>query len=324
MDVKLAIVVPTIRETCMEEFRKKWDSLFRLHKATLVTVWDGEIPSISVKDYGTDEPESERIPAREYTHGMVDQLFCNFTDAVRNYGFVYCARRDFTHILTLDDDVSPCDTDDPIQDHVDALNQSVTTRWMNTAHTKWDKGLFLRGVPYDIRSETPVMLSHGVWVQVPDFDGETQLTLENTTGIPTYLDYYEGPVPKGVLFPLCGMNVMIRREALPYFYFAPMGKASGFPDIHRFADIWMGIFLKQEFDRRDWACYTGGATVIHERASNAQKNFEQEKVGREINEHIWKHGGDYYHPYIPAYHAKRWAYHDSIQRILDGKASGPR
>jgi hypothetical protein len=204
------------------------------------------------------------------------------------------------------------------------------------------------------------MLSHGVWDGIPDFDGETQLRLQSDEGLLSTLPYYVGPVPKGVLFPLCGMNVMVRREALPYFYFAPMGKDAGpaeakpvceacggitgradmvcldcgkpytsvrnleVPTLHRFADIWMGIFLKRQFDALGWACYTGASTVYHSRASDAQKNFEQEKLGRQWNEYVWGSNGDWdktapdgLHLYLTAYRDKRERYAEVMRNILN-------
>lgn len=74
---------------------------------------------------------------------------------------------------------------------------------------------------------------------------------------------------------------MIRREALPYFYFAPMGQDTKVAGLNRFADIYMGLFLKERFDQLGWACYTGGATVYHSRASDPRVNCEQERLGRE-------------------------------------------
>lgn len=329
---KIAVVVPSIRDTQMVQFRKAWDHLFQKHGVTLITVWDGERPQVETKDYETGLTTfwSEILDTPPWRDNR--QLFCRYTDACRNIGFVYAASmKRFDYVLTLDDDVAPPDetwgwhgitTDyDPIEEHLRVLSLKVPLGWMNTAH---GESPYLCGFPYSLRDEAPVMLSHGVWVGVPDFDGETQLRLEGSGGLPPSLPYYVGPIPRGVLFPLCGMNVMVKAEALPYFYFAPMGPDTGtkaqcpnpkcgkphkgyveetrddgayrhvlchsckgtgeWCPLNRFADIWMGVFLKREFDKLGWACYTGGATVHHTRASDARKNVEQEKLGREWTE----------------------------------------
>lgn len=325
-DQKIIVVVPSIRPERMASFRRAWSGLFEKHKVSLITVWDGEEPQVHVQKWPKNVDDGRR-PYSEYnTQGQSHvlsagwlsshrDLFCRMTDACRNIGFVYAAK--FLNpdvVITMDDDVEPLTgieqyispgirlektvaDHDPIQAHLDALSRKVPISWMNTAH---DTDLYLRGVPYGVRDESPVMLSHGVWVGTPDFDGETQLQLESQkeregnwnrqAGVPHSLPYYVGPVPKGVLFPLCGMNVAVKKEALPYFYFAPMGPDSGVEGLNRFADIWMGIFLKRKFDELGWACVTGYSTVHHTRASDARKNFEQERLGREWNEWLWKPG----------------------------------
>lgn len=346
-------VVPSIRPEQMTVFRRAWKPLFDKHDIALVIVWDGDNPVIECERTGMKYAPLEVEPFKSNR-----DLFCRKTDGCRNLGFVHSAfHLEPNRIFTADDDVTPLpmgphlgDYDDPIQSHLDALDRRVPLSWMNTAH---DTDLYVRGVPYGVRDESPVMLSHGVWVGVPDFDGETQLKLEKACrdccgegklpdvpgyrcgrcngtgkeGVPHSLPYYVGPVPRGVLFPLCGMNVMVRAEALPYLYFAPMGmdagvtqtcrqcSGNGFVNIpgtdhegrsvlgrngicgecdgsgitfvlHRFADIFMGVFLKREFDRRNWACVTGYSTVLHTRASDAKKNYEQEKLGREWMEYL--------------------------------------
>lgn len=378
---KIVCVTPTIRPESMRQFREAWAPLFRKHNVTLVEVRDGDAPSMAT--YGADGTFlSESVPGvgnqfldRHLPASCFD-LFCRRTDGIRNLGFVAAAVMGADFVLTLDDDVVPLEPEvnvkdsdwvgenvpmehlglnfgDPIQAHLDALSLRVPLSWMNTAHMGAE---YLRGVPYGVREEAPVMLSHGVWVGVPDFDGETQLRLErcpvcdgegisrvkqvdssevrshkcgrcngtgkNPTGVPKTLPYYVGPVPRGVLFPLCGMNVMVRKEALPYLYFAPMGADSGFPDLHRFADIFMGIRLKVMFDRRGWACYTGASTVLHARASDATRNCEQERLGRAWNEFAGTGGvertGDMGR-YFDSYDEKFLRYADLIRSIQGGK-----
>lgn len=309
---KICVVVPTNRPKMMEEFVAKWEGLFSKHDITLVTVWDDIHPEISiVSGDGTKEGfVSERIRAFDLVGHANSDLFCRKTDAVRNYGFVYAAQQKFEYILTLDDDVHPPAGSDPIQEHLDVLNRKVPISWMNAAVDFYafsyadrsaDRSItlpqtkggttYLRGFPYGIRDEAPVMVSHGVWVNVPDFDGKTQLELTSNgtrpQDLPYSLPYFRGPVPKGCLMPICGMNLMVRREALPYLYFAPMGPDSGFMDLNRFSDIWMGIFLKRACDTHNWAIYTGASTVSHSRASDPHKNAEQEKLGMEWNEKVW-------------------------------------
>jgi reversibly glycosylated polypeptide/UDP-arabinopyranose mutase len=318
---KIVCVTPTIRPECHRKFRDEWGGLFEKHGVTLVTVWDGEEPLVEVPGLATFK--AGELPVR-WSYDANKDLFCRFTDACRNLGFVAAAHLKPDYVLTMDDDCYPppggCGYPDPIQAHLDALQRRVPLGWMNTAHQGAD---YLRGVPYGVRDEAPVMLSHGVWVGVPDFDGETQMRLEREQGgVPSALPYYVGPVPRMALFPLCGMNVMVRAGALPLLYFAPMGKDSGAPDLHRFADIFMGVHLKRLFDRRGWACYTGASTVLHSRASDAARNYTQEGLGRKWLEiltdgnGVW--GDDGLSVYWSKYLDKAAKYESLVKGILEG------
>lgn len=254
----ICCVVPSIRPESMTEFRKAWGPLFERHAVTLITVWDGENPVVEVEDNGENSLPSQFYRDQWEFYG---DIVCRRTDAVRNLGFIHAAKSPYDYILTLDDDVHPPAGSDPIQEHLDVLARRVPISWMNTAMEgqltrlngdKLEDGelkpIYLRGMPYGIRDEAPVKVSHGVWVNVPDFDGRTQLELGkcrcakgselpcpptncqkcNGTGydgsrLPYSLPYFRGPVPKGTYLPFCGMNVMVHRDALPYLYFAPMG-----------------------------------------------------------------------------------------------------
>lgn len=362
----ICCVVPTIRPESMAAFRRAWGPLFERHGVTLITVWDGDDP---VSECTSPLPwgvENTTLKWSQQVGTDSEGLVCRRTDACRNLGFIHVANltrpadlpnrvpaRQFDYILTLDDDVHPTAGSDPIQEHLDVLGRRVPVSWMNTATEQVvargyetqkeaeestdpialdlrDKPLYLRGFPYGIREEAQVMVSHGVWVNVPDFDGKTQLELGkcpncygagtvaivpvndvmscgsdqrcpkcNGTGydgsrLPYSLPYFRGPVPKGCYLNFCGMNVMVRKEALPYLYFAPMGLDSGVEGLNRFADIWCGILLKRHCDAMGWAIYTGASTVIHTRASDPFKNVEQEKLGMEWNEKAWQYGMSIY------------------------------
>jgi reversibly glycosylated polypeptide/UDP-arabinopyranose mutase len=112
-----------------------------------------------------------------------------------------------------------------------------------------------------------------------------------------------GPIPKGVFYPMCGMNIAFKRKMLPYMYFAPMGHRVG---MDRFGDIWCGIESKKVIDKKGWAVITGLASVKHKRASNVFTNLVKEAKGLGLNETYWK--GDKTDPYFKLYAdcRKRW------------------
>lgn len=264
----IAVVVPTCRPEQYQEFLKRWASLFYRHGLYLITVEDGDDPICTVEN--TVVRLSERPEWAE--------LIYTRTDAVRNFGFLRALETigpsKLRMILTLDDDVYPMRGTDPIQDHLDALDRKVPISWFSTADR------YMRGFPYGVRDEAEVWVSHGVWEGVHDYDGPSQLVNGNPPA-----QFYRGPIPKGVHFPCCGMNLAWRPEATPYMYFAPMGKELG---IQRFADIWMGIQMKKELDLLGKAVVTGYSTIWYSRASNVFNNLEQEARGIKFNEELWQ------------------------------------
>lgn len=298
---KLICVLPCIRPSCHAEFLSKWKPLFDRHQIQLITTWDGEEPSLEI-DGKVIGKVKDVLPEDE--QGLV----FNFTDSCRNSGFLWAARNlDFDYCLSFDDDTSPVDGRDAIQEHLDVLGRKVSLSWMNTGHG--DSPLF-RGFPYRVRSEATVELSHSCWFRVPDLDAATQLYL--TGNIKPEYEFFKGVIPRGVLAPICGMGLAFSRKAMPFCYYAPMGKKVG---IHRFGDIWMGISLKREFDQRNYAIYTGNSIINHDRASNVFKNLSDESVGVGLNEDWWEKG-DSIDLYFPVYKQLREQYQTRMEQLL--------
>lgn len=270
MDKKIAVVIPTIRPASLKLFKKAWDPLFEKHVVELVVVEDGPTPKVNGKT------------AREIM-GKYSSILTNFNGGIRNLGFAYVAKvlPEVETIITLDDDVTPIA--DTIQDHLRALEMRVPVSWIKTASE------YTRGFPYLIRQEAEVVVSHGVWEGVADWDAPTQLVIPNHP-----VTFYIGPIPKGVYYPMCSMNLAFKKKVLPYMFHAPwlMG-------IHRFDDIFAGILSKREIDKKGWAVVSGYAVVRHERESNVFKNLINEAPGIELNETFWQ--GDETHPYFIEY-----------------------
>lgn len=271
----IAVVVPTIRQESYKHFLESWYTLFSNHNVKLIKVIDGENPTANGKSV-------------KEIMGKYSDLIYNLNDGIRNLGFAYVAKYlpEVDTIITLDDDVEPYG--DTIQDHLDTLSCRTSLSWVTTTT------FATRGFPYGIRGEAEVVLSHGVWEGVKDWDAATQLILGNPD-----VEFYKGKIPKGVFYPMCIMNVAFKRKMLPYMYQAPMGHKVG---IDRFADIWCGIESKKVIDEKGWAVMSGLAKVNHLRASNVFTNLKKEAVGLEMNEHYGE--GEYFKMY--AEKRKRW------------------
>ena len=257
----IAVVVPTIRLETISIFQEAWKPLFDKHNVELILVVDGDKPFIFHK--GKIELKSN--------------LVSNYCAGVRNLGFLYISKYlpDIKYVITLDDDETPLG--DPIQAHIDALNMRVPISWLSTATD------YMRGFPYGVREEAQVMLSHGVWEGNYDWDAPSQLLKKDKK-----VEFYKGVIPKGIFFPMCGMNLAFRIEALPYIYFAPVGQYKG---AERFDDIWAGLEIIKDFAELNWGIVSGYSKVLHTRASNVFTSLEKEAVGIRKNEEYWK--GEY-------------------------------
>lgn len=301
----IACVVPTIRPQQHATFMEAWAPLFDRRQVTVLTVWDGDVPTVEDANHPGVRFDAEHIL------GADADLIYHRSDVCRNLGFAYIAAaeylRDVTHILTLDDDCFP--RGDTIADHLAALDRCVPISWLSSS-----PDAYTRGFPYGVRSEAPVMVSHGVWYGNADWDARTQLENNNAP----LESFYRGPIPRGALFPFCGMNVMIRRSILPLFYFAPMGPRVDFDGQiwDRFGDIWLGVCLKRDLDHRELAMVSGYAAVEHTRASDVHVNLRKEATGLAINERFWEEGVGV-HPYFRMYRdlRNRWYYWIEAQEL---------
>ena len=276
--IQAAIVVPTIREAEIQKFLESWTNHFRGHQVIVVE----------------DNPEkSFALPAgvRHVSWTEIDAdlgsdawIVPRRSDAVRNYGFLLAARAKPDMILTLDDDCYPSEDQGAVeQNFVEAHWRALETPGsdMPVLDTMFAAGVPVkpRGFPKNGRV-TRTMVNHGLWNGVPDLDGETQLLNE---GMRVTFSPHSMQVPSGVFFPMCGMNLSFRPEALPLAYYLPMGQGQPY---HRFADIWCGWILKKVCDELSWSVRSGTPFVLHSRASNAARNAELESHGLEMNDRL--------------------------------------
>lgn len=273
------IVVPTIREASIQAFLRAWRWPCRV-----IVVEDNPEPTFQLsganiahyawcdidRDLGYD---AWIIPRR--------------SDCVRSYGYwqAWCQGADL--IITLDDDCLPeSDVDAPtfLAMHAANLRQDAQPAWHSTL-----TGTHPRGYPYQQTTRlVDVVLSHGLWTNVPDYDAVTQLVARRQGwSAPVAAD---GVIPRGSYYPMCGMNLAWRRDVTPLLYFLLMGQdAQGraYP-YDRFGDIWAGIISKRILDHLGLGVWSGGPTVHHARASNVWANLRKEAPGLEANEAFWQ------------------------------------
>jgi len=292
--MSVACVVPTNRKIALDAFVEAWREQFSCNDCDLIVIRD-DTPKGEIWLYGRRDMRGSIVSNVNETLGEHSHLVVRRSPACRNAGFAFIAKHmpGVEKIVTLDDDVSP--DGDTIGDHLRALDLRVPVSWFSS--TAWGSP-YMRGFPYGVRSEAPVWVSHGVWQNIPDLDAPSQLVLGESPEV----RFYRGPVPRGAMFPLCGMNLAFRRAALPFMYWSP---AANLPGAQRFDDIWMGIHAKRAIDIAGAAMVTGMSSCIHTRLSDVFKNLEQEAVGIGINEAYWREGSQRQEAFFGEYEQMR-------------------
>lgn len=251
-----------------------WGDQFAEHGATVLIVRDDtDAGDIHLWQDGA----MSRVSDEAEILGKYKGIVARKSPACRCLGFAYIAKHlpSVEYIVTLDDDCEPLG--DTIGDHLYALDQRVPVSWMSSVSF----GPHMRGFPYGIREEAEVLVSHGVWTNIPDLDAPTQLVLGDKPDVV----FYTGVVPKGIYFPVCGMNLAFKRKALPMMLWCPSKWLRG---AQRFDDIWMGVKLVDDLAADGGAIVTGYARCVHTRLSNTFKNLEQEATGIRVNETLWR------------------------------------
>jgi len=283
MAKQVVVVLPTmtIRENLINEF---------------LTMWRWPCQVIVVEDNarrGFDLPaEIDHYSWADIEHDLGDDswIIPRRTDCIRSYGYLKAWQTGKPYIITLDDDCLPAENEGSqtaprfLQQHLDNLQPKPIKRWHTTL-----AGDYPRGYPYEQwQAPTPIGISHGLWQGNLDYDSISQLHYRRVE--PPLTMPYEGAIPCGQYFPMCGMNLAWRRELTPLLYFLLMGQdhqGNAYP-FDRCGDIWAGIIVKKILDHLGIAVWSGGPLVQHTRASNVWANFDKEHAGIKENEVFWQ------------------------------------
>jgi reversibly glycosylated polypeptide/UDP-arabinopyranose mutase len=271
--MKTAIVVPTVRPECIREFLEAWRTQFASHEVLIVE--DGPEPTFSVPDSNVRHFSWADIDAEFGSQGWI---FPRKTDCIRSYGFYKAWQLQPEMIVTLDDDCFPRG-EGFIEDHFRQLEQPAISRgWVSTG-----SGAMPRGVPYDtLDRECECILNHSLWTNAPDLDAIT--VLANKRQAQEFIGVSQ-TVPKGMYFPMCGMNVAWKPELTPAMYFLLMGADWPFD---RWGDIWCGVMVKKICDHLNLGVKSGDPYVEHRKKSNQWTNLARESSGYKVNETFWQ------------------------------------
>ena len=283
---RVALVVPSNRTEQLAQFLDAWaDAAWD----DTVVVYDGPRADCSLElqngvIYCWDDVEP--------LVGEASWIFSRRDSACRSFGFLQAVRRGADIVITLDDDCYPLTSSDVssfVAEHRRNLEQPPA--WVSSV-----PGMRVRGMPFAdpdlVWDGPPVLVSMGLWSDVPDLSAVETLALNSalhgehrailTRFRPTGGTRVMSPHQ---FFPFCGMNFAFRREVLPALYFPLMGETSPYA---RFDDIWCGLLLQRMLSRTDGLITVGEPWVRHTRASDAFDNLVKEAPGIAANESYWQ------------------------------------
>eukprot|EP00199_Chlamydomonas_sp_CCMP681_P001677 CAMPEP_0119106220 /NCGR_PEP_ID=MMETSP1180-20130426/3970_1 /TAXON_ID=3052 ORGANISM="Chlamydomonas cf sp, Strain CCMP681" /NCGR_SAMPLE_ID=MMETSP1180 /ASSEMBLY_ACC=CAM_ASM_000741 /LENGTH=347 /DNA_ID=CAMNT_0007091497 /DNA_START=43 /DNA_END=1086 /DNA_ORIENTATION=+ len=269
---QLDIVIPTIRDL---GFLEQWRPFFQPYH--LIIIQDGDpLRKITVP---------EGFDYELYTRTDIERILgdkawaISFKDsACRCFGFMVSKKR---YIFTIDDDCfvakDPAGKDiNVLQQHIQNMLNPATPFFFNTLYDPYREGAdFVRGYPFSLREGVSTAISHGLWLNIPDYDAPTQMVKPRERNT-RYVDAVM-TVPKGTLYPMCGMNLAFDRELIgPALYFGLMGEGQ---PIGRYDDMWAGWCSKVICDHLGVGVKTGLPYLWHSKASNPFVNLRKEYKG---------------------------------------------
>lgn len=264
--MKAEIVIPTIRNL---DFLEKWRPFFEKYR--IIIVQDGD-PNKKIKvPEGFDYVLYNRHDIEKELGE--DSWIISFKDsACRCFGFLK-AQGDY--VYTIDDDCFPAEDSgkkiDALAEHISNLQSNSHPYFFNTLYDQE----FVRGYPFSLRPGVKTVISHGLWLNIPDFDAPTQIKkpdFRNTNQVKAVIT-----IPSKSLYPMCGMNLAFNRELIgAAMYFGLMGEGQPWG---RYDDMWAGWCSKVICDHLGYGVKTGKPYIWHDKASDPQKNLEKEKNG---------------------------------------------
>lgn len=98
--------------------------------------------------------------------------------ACRCFGYMVSKKR---YVYTIDDDCfvakNPSGEDiNALHQHIQNLLTPSTPDFFNTLYDPYREGAdFVRGYPFGMREGRPTAVSHGLWLNIPDYDAPTQM-----------------------------------------------------------------------------------------------------------------------------------------------------
>ncbi len=275
----IAIVIPTIRTL---DFLSSWGNQF----ARCIGIITEDHPCKQI-----ETPDKYFWKTYHYSWKEIDAdlkknawIISRKNAGIRSYGFLKAQELGADIVITIDDDCLPHEGVDLVEEYIANLSLFAPDDWFPIYPNR--KYMYSRGIPYSIRNKHEVVLSHGLWSEVLDFDSPTNL-INYGLRVPQYFEFLEF-IPKGYYFPM-STNLAYKKEIACAMYFPPMGAKPGGAlwGVDRYDDIWAGLFVKKIIDHLGFAVSNGSPFIRHTHASDVFNNIEKEAKGLRLNEDMY-------------------------------------
>jgi len=266
------IVTPSIRNL---DFLNDWREFFQGYH--VIIIQDGD-PNVHLEIPDWVDYELYNRNDIQAALGKNEWIISKKDASIRNFGFLV-SKKPF--IYTIDDDCRPALNEDgyfvnPIYHHLRNLLAPSNPHFFNTLYDPYNEDSdFVRGYPYSLRAGVPTAVSHGLWMQTPDYDAPTQL-LKPEERVTT-MHNVAITIPINVFYPMCSMNVAFSRELIgPAFMQGLMGEGHPWA---RYDDMFAGWASKVVADHLGYGVKSGAPYIRHNKASNPFTNLQKEYKG---------------------------------------------
>jgi hypothetical protein len=210
---------------------------------------------------------------RRQREAMGDELYAQFeqfhkSSSCKNFGTWLAYQKGFDPIIVIDSDcIIPPDF---VAKHMEYLCMQGADRWTNPIEgTNW----YSRGFPYSLRKS--VKWAHmGLWENELDIYGLDRVDM--LPDVPPK-SLHGGGVKDAQFFPLSGMNVSFRRNAIPWMLFLPNFEYKR-QKFTRHDDIWGGYIFQKVCELAKLGLSFGDPVVYHDTEVIPQEDADAEKA----------------------------------------------
>jgi len=221
----------------------------------------------------------------------------------RNFGFLRAHEIGADVIITIDDDNLPQPNSNWLGEHLKGLESSYRLKVHSLngivnpcrlLHIN-EPYVYSRGYPiseffsdnvlvYELESKKQTILNMGLWTEKPDVDSFTNLVYPNLHSSGQKFPFTYFGVEKDNYFPINTQNTAFKKE-LSIFHNLYMDPSF----IHRYDDIWMGLFAQKLANKFGDITSFGLPLVMHKRNThNYQDDLWAEFIGIGMNSKMWK------------------------------------